>query len=98
MKKLTREQIEDYQFTKKQVKAYESLKKAVTRCEKSGLSLFGKQWSLIAMPTKFYMNHMTTLEHREATKRIEVPHLSGANLADSGADDTDYIMDKYIVD
>lgn len=95
---LTREQIEDYQFTKKQIAAYKALEKAVERCEKSGISLFGKQWHLVGLPSKFYMNHMTTLDHWKAIKRIEVPMLSGAKLSDSGADDTDYILDKYIKD
>lgn len=93
--KVTKEQIDDYQFTKKQIKAYNALIKATERCKKVGLSLLSQQHDLIAIPSKFYMNQMTDT-HIGVSKRIEVPNLSGAYVSDSGADDTEYIMDKYI--
>jgi hypothetical protein len=94
--KVTEEQIEEYQFTKKQISAYEALKKAQQRCVDSGLTLLSLQTSLIAIPRKFYMNDMTTVNHYEAEKGIEVPSLTGAEVSDSGADDTEYIKDKWI--
>lgn len=95
---VTEEQIENYQFTKKQIAAYNSLKKAQERCVKSGLSLFGKQWSLIAYPTKFYKNDMMAQSSENGANSYSIlcPCLSGVSLSDSGADDTEYIKDKYI--
>ncbi len=97
MKKITKEQVDDYQFTKKQIAAYESLKKAVKRCENAGLSLYGRQWSLVAYPQKFTKNHMIS-NHRGISKRVECPSLEGASIDDSGADDTMYILDEFIKD
>ena len=90
-------EIEDYQFTKAQIKAYDALIKASKRCEKAGLSLLAKQDSLYAYPTKFYMNNMMTTSGEAPTlKFIKVPKLMGADICDSGADDTEFIPDKYI--
>jgi len=94
--KVSEEAIDEYQFTKKQIKAYEALEKAVKRCKDSGLSLFGKQWNLIAIPSKFHMNDMITNDYKESRKRIIAPTLEGAALSDSGADDTEYIKDEFI--
>ncbi len=94
--KVTEEEIDNYQFTKKQISAYNSLKKATERCEKYGLSLLSQQFSLVAIPSKFYMNHMTSTSDVTTKKRIEVPVLSGAKVSDSGADDTEYILDEFI--
>lgn len=94
--KVTEQQIENYQFTKKQIAAYAALKKAQERCKKSGLSLMVQQFNLVALPTKYYMNDMTTVDFREATKGILVPVLCGVGLSDSGADDSEYMKDTCI--
>ena len=93
---ISKQEIEDYMFTKRQLAAYESLKKAVKRCENSGLSLFGQQWDLIAIPSNIYMNQMVTTDYTR--KLVKCPALTGASLADSGADDQMYISDKFVKD
>lgn len=95
---VTVEQIDDYQFTQKQIKAYEALKKAAKRCQESGLTLLAKQSVLNAYPSKFYLNDMMELAGYKTEKRIDAPALTGCNINDSGADDMEYIMDKYITE
>lgn len=94
---MTREQIEDYEFTEKQLAAYNNLKKAVKLCENSGLSLYGKQWNLVAYPKEFTKNQMIGND-TGISKQIEYPILEGIPISDSGADDTMYILDKFIED
>lgn len=94
---VTEQQIEDYLFTKAQIKAYEQLKKCIERCKKVGLSLYGKQDGLTAYPSKFMDNWMNDAGGSfESEKRVSIPNLSGAMISDSGADDTEFIKDKYI--
>ncbi len=94
---VTVEQIKDYTFTKAQVNAYESLKKATERCKKVGLTLLAKNDGINAYPNKFMDNWMNDVGGSyESEKRVEIPHLCGAKISDSGADDPEYIKDKYI--
>jgi hypothetical protein len=95
---VTREQIDDYQFTKRQIAAYNALVRATERCKASGLCLLSKQDSLVAVPRDMYMSHMTGTYDHNTDRRVEVPTLTGAYVTDSGADDTQYILDRYVKD
>lgn len=94
---VTEEQINNYLFTKAQTTAYRALIKATTMCEKANLTLIAKQDNLFAYPNKFMDNWMNDTGFSvESNKRLKVPLLSGARISDSGADDTEFIKDKYI--
>lgn len=94
---VTKEQIEDYQFTKKQQAAYKALIKATERCEKAKLTLIGKQDYLYAYPSKFMDNWMNdTGGSDKSKKQLKIPHLSGSRISDCGADDTEFFKDEYV--
>lgn len=96
---VTREQIENYQFTKAQIKAYKALIKSTERCKKLKLTLLAKQDNLMAYPDRFMDNWMNDVGGSYKSKKgLQIPHLSGARISDSGADDTEYILDEYIKD
>ena len=94
---VTKEYIEYYSFTKKQILAYKQLSKYAEKCSKLGLTLLAKQDSVYAYPSKFFKNWMNDCGGSiESNLRIEIPHLCGVKISDSGADDTEYIKDKFI--
>lgn len=94
---VSREQIEDYEFTKKQKAAYAALTRAAKRCQDSGLSLLAKQSQIWGIPSKFYMNDMVIVSGEgQSDKHVECPMMNECQINDSGADDGEFIKDKYI--
>ena len=97
MEKVSKSEIENFEFNDAQRKAYEKLKKACEACMKSGLWLDARQQSLNAYPLKYH--RAITTEFREKRKHdLHMPVLTGAHINDAGADDQFYFNDKYIED
>ena len=84
--------IEDFEITKEQEKAFKSLVRAVNKCSKSGLRLFGKQHDIVAFPAKAYELDLVAPLHayNEEDHNNPVPYIFETLLSDSGADDMEY--------
>lgn len=83
---------EDFEITEEQRKAFKSLVRAVNKCSKSGLRLFGKQHDIMAFPAKAYeLDLVAPLHaHHEEDHDNPVPFISETLLSDSGTDDMEY--------
>lgn len=83
---------EDFKITEEQEKAFKSLVRAVNKCNKSGLRLFGKQYDIFAFPAKAYELDLVAPLHsrHEEDHDNPVPFISETLLSDSGADDMEY--------